>query len=315
MPDENYTLSKIALLYYVEDLNQREIAERMNMSIAAVSRAITRARERGFVEIRIHSPEQTYPSLEREIEKQYGLRDCIVLPALGDMQTTYRSMARAVETLFLRHLPPGGLLGVSWGETLKAVGDETHDVHRLGADTIPILGGMGTIETGIYPNTIARTFGERLGGNSFLVNTPAIVDDRATRNALLSDSNFQSVAEKWRHLDLVILSVSATDPEASAFRHGVLSETDREALDRDGVRCMTNFVLLDGAGHVVRNEVSERLIHCPLETLLEVPVRLVVAGGLAKAQALQIALRAGVPNLLVVDEDLAAALVDQRAVP
>ncbi|MFW5729842.1 MAG: sugar-binding transcriptional regulator, partial [Spirochaetota bacterium] len=215
VPNESYTLSKIALLYYVEDLNQREIAERMNMSIAAVSRAITRARERGLVEIRIHSPEQTYPGLEREIEKRYGLRDCIVVPTLGEVQATYRSMARAVETLFVRHLPQKGLLGVSWGETLKAVGDEIRTVNRLAVDTVPILGGMGTIETGIYPNTIARRLAERLGGNSFLVNTPAIVDDRATRDALLSDSNFQSVAEKWRHLRGVVLSVSAIDPDAS----------------------------------------------------------------------------------------------------
>ncbi len=312
MPDENYTLSKIALLYYVEDLNQREIAERMNMSIAAVSRAITRARDRGFVEIRIHSPEQTYPGVEREIEKRYGLRDCIVVPTLGDVQATYRSMARAVETLFLRHLPPEGLLGVSWGETLKAVGDELHDVNRLAVDTVPILGGMGTIETGIYPNTIARRLAARLGGDSFLVNTPAIVDDQATRNALLSDSNFQSVAEKWRHLDAVALSVSAIDPEASAFRHGVLSASDRQVLARDGVRCMTNFVLLDADGRCVTNEVSERLIHCPLDTLIQVPVRLVIAGGVTKAEALRVALRAGVPNLLVVDEDLAGTLVDTK---
>jgi DNA-binding transcriptional regulator LsrR (DeoR family) len=107
VPDENYTLSKIALLYYVEDLNQREIAERMNMSIAAVSRAITRARERGFVEIRIHSPDQTYPSLEREIEKRYDIRDCIVVPALGDAVRAPPTSGRIVGGELGRNLEGG----------------------------------------------------------------------------------------------------------------------------------------------------------------------------------------------------------------
>ena len=53
--EELKLLSKIARLYYLEDLNQQEIAEKLNISRTKVSRYLTKARKEKVVEIRINS--------------------------------------------------------------------------------------------------------------------------------------------------------------------------------------------------------------------------------------------------------------------
>jgi deoxyribonucleoside regulator len=45
-----------SILYYYMDYNQREIAERMNVSTMTVSRLLENARESGIVEFKINTP-------------------------------------------------------------------------------------------------------------------------------------------------------------------------------------------------------------------------------------------------------------------
>ena len=57
-PPENGLLlpAELARLYYVKNLTQQHIAERMGVSRSKVSRMLREARSSGLVEIRIHSP-------------------------------------------------------------------------------------------------------------------------------------------------------------------------------------------------------------------------------------------------------------------
>ncbi len=71
-------LSKIARLYYLEDMNQSEIAERFNINRVKVSRYLKKARERNIVDIKINYPRESYHELEREIESRYNLKECII---------------------------------------------------------------------------------------------------------------------------------------------------------------------------------------------------------------------------------------------
>ena len=166
-------LAKIARLYHLEDVGQREIAERLNVSTASVSRALARARDLGIVHISIdESSTASHAGLEIAMEQRFGLRECLLVGRSERLEQTYSDLAEQIGALLSRVLRPGATLGLSWGETLKAVGENLPANTSVRADVVPIIGAMGRIETGVYPNSIARSFAEKLGGNAYLVNTP-----------------------------------------------------------------------------------------------------------------------------------------------
>lgn len=59
-------LCEIAHLYYVEDMNQQEIAKKLNVGRSSIARYLTEAKEQGIVQIRIAEANEAYrvPTLE-----------------------------------------------------------------------------------------------------------------------------------------------------------------------------------------------------------------------------------------------------------
>jgi DNA-binding transcriptional regulator LsrR (DeoR family) len=176
-------LAKVARLYYLEEMSQPEIARRMNVSVATISRALRKARESEIVRISIDESFERMGELELALEKEWGLQECVVVPTYERTESTYLEMAHVLSEILARLLSRGSTIGVSWGETLKAIGEHLRAIPGRDVRVIPIIGAMGMVDTGIYPNSIAREFASRLDGTPYLVNIPAVVDDRgiATR--------------------------------------------------------------------------------------------------------------------------------------
>jgi deoxyribonucleoside regulator len=305
----NGQLIKIAHLYYIENMGQREIAERMNISIASVSRSIAKAKELNIVRISVHGGANDFPELEIEMERTFALRECILVPSFESLELIYRQMAAATADLLGRVLKQGNTLGVSWGETMKAIGEALPHMSVDRVDVVPIIGAMGKIETGIYPNSIARTFAEKLGGNAYLVNTPALVDSVEVRSSLMADSNFRQVLDLWSRLDMAILGVSSLDTESSVYRGGIFSKDELARMRRDRSACASNFILFDADGKVVHTEITDRLVCLPLEDLRRIPNVVLTAAGPAKAEPLKAMLHSGICTTLITDADCARAIL------
>lgn len=301
MLNEHRYLRKIAHLYYVEDLNLRQIADKLNTSIAGVSRALSRAKESGVVRISIDSDPDSYHELEAEMERRFGLNECRVTASAERPEAQYREFAQVLSELLPRLLPRGGLLGTSWGETLKAMSEHLMGTESVRADVVPIIGAMGTIETGIFPNSIARSFADRLGGKAYLVNTPAVLDTAETAARLMADSTFGAVRELWNRLDAVILGASALDESTSVFRGGIFNRDDLEAMRAAGGVAAANFLVMDDDGRIVQHPPADRIVCIPPDTLRRVRRVIVAAGGPHKAEALSAVLRSELVHVCITD--------------
>jgi DNA-binding transcriptional regulator LsrR (DeoR family) len=302
-------LSKIAQLYYIENIGQREIAGRMNISIASVSRALVKAKDLDIVRITINTGASDFSQLEIEMENRFSLRECMLVPSFERIERVYDQMAVVAAELLGRVLKQGNTLGVSWGETMKAIGESLPGISISRVDVVPIVGAMGKIETGIYPNSIARTFAEHLGGNAYLVNTPALVDSAETRQSLLADSNFQQVSDLWRRLDMAILGVSNLDIESSAYRGGIFNAAELARMKKAGGVCASNFIIFDAEGRVVDTPISDRIVCLPLPDMKKVRNVVLTAAGPSKVEPLLAMLRSGIATALITDEDCARAIL------
>jgi DNA-binding transcriptional regulator LsrR (DeoR family) len=98
----------------------------MNVSVASVSRALTKARELGIVRISIQSDPDDFAQLEIELEQAFGLRECLLVPSSEQIDTCTR-----------RWREPGRILGGSKEDTLglswKPSGRQRQ--HARGADS------------------------------------------------------------------------------------------------------------------------------------------------------------------------------------
>mgnify|MGYP001604329979 CR=1 FL=1 len=77
--DELRLMTKVARMYYEENIRQSDIAKQLGLSQATISRLFNRAREEGIVRITVNTPKGIYVDLEKELMVRYGLRDAIVV--------------------------------------------------------------------------------------------------------------------------------------------------------------------------------------------------------------------------------------------
>ena len=108
------------------------------------------------------------------------------------------------------------------------------------------------------------------------------------------------ILEEGRNVDVAVFTIGAISNEVISLNLGHLGEKEVDTL------------LHRAVGDALSHFFTESGQVAILEHLRTRPVRLVVAGGNVKMRALDTALRMGIATHLVVDQDLAAALLDMR---
>ena len=167
-------LAEVARLYYVRELTQQQIAQRLGLSRFKVLRLLEQARSEGVVRFEIDEPVPVRDDLSRRLEERYGLETAIVVD---------RRIADAAAAVLPRLLSPADVLGVAWGETLAAVAERLPPL----ASAIPVVQICGAID-GIVPGTgpteLAARFAAKTGGPFHPLQAPAVADAQALRRAV-----------------------------------------------------------------------------------------------------------------------------------
>ena len=113
---------RAANLYYMEGCSQKEIAERLAVSVPTVSRLLKRAKEEGLISFVIPSPYRECLALETQLRESYGLEEVIVVPPDPEGDRDPMAVKRAVALEGARYIQrvirPHDILGVAWGGTM-----------------------------------------------------------------------------------------------------------------------------------------------------------------------------------------------------
>ena len=166
-------MAEVARLYYVRDLTQQDIADRLGVSRFKVLRLLEQARAEGVVRFEIDEPAPVDDELSRALEERYGLATALVA---DDVST-------AAATLLPRLLRADDVLGVAWGETLAAI------ARRLAppGPGVPVVQACGAIEglaPGTGPTELAARYAAWSGGAFHPLEAPAVADAAALRRAV-----------------------------------------------------------------------------------------------------------------------------------
>jgi len=299
-------LTRIAGLYYIENQTQQQIAERLNISRTKVSRYLDKARKEKIVEIKINLRKDDYSNLENSIEKKFNIRECIVVPTYENIEETLKAMAGPLNDLLERILENGSSLGIGWGNSLKGISDYIDVSGKSGIKVIPIIGGLGKTGTGVHTNSVARNIADRLGGVSYMIHSPAVLDTKEIREVVEKDSNISQIIKLTETIDTAMVGLSDIGSGSTLIKTGSFSPEEFKYLESLGVVGDVNLIFIDENGRPVPNKIDERTVRISPERLKKVKKVIGVAFGRRKLKVILGALRGGFLNILFTDEETAS---------
>ena len=294
-----HLLLTVANLYYLQNRTQAQIAERLKISRPHISRLLKRARQEGIVTISIRSPFEHSPARTGELVSLFPLRDAVVVPS-GEAAAA--RVAEAAAAYLSSRLPRDGVLGVSWGRTVRLVADNLSRGSHRSIEVVPLVGGMGSVGDEIHANEIARRAAARLGGRYYVLNAPALAETSRAQGALVRDPAVRDILGRAKRADVALVGIGGIVPGSTLVKSGYLQPDHLRRLKAAGAvgDICSRYFCLDGS--LCPASLDSRVVGIELQDLRRVPWVVAVAVGGEKAAAILGALRGRYVNVLVTDE-------------
>ncbi|MFN8564871.1 MAG: sugar-binding transcriptional regulator [Anaerolineae bacterium] len=313
--EELRLMAKVANLYYMENLKQTEIAQRLELSQAGVSRLLKRALDDKIVRITVSTPIGYYPELEEQIRARYHLRDVIVVDNSDENGQLLRNLGAAAAYYLETTVREDEVIGISsWSETLLAMANAMQPLNRMSnTRVIQILGGVGNPNAEAHATQLTRKIAGLVNGRPIMLPAPGIVGSSDSRDILLSDPYIQDTLNQFEDVTLALVGVGGIEPSRFLAQSGnVYSTEELEALREQGAVGDVCLRFFDADGQSVASTLDKRVIGMSLEQLKRVRRTVGVAGGERKTAAIRGALLGGWIHVLVTDHATAEELAMRK---
>jgi DNA-binding transcriptional regulator LsrR (DeoR family) len=305
-------LARVASLYYEEGLNQHAIAAQLGYSRAHVSRLLSEALREGIVEIHVQHPAQRALTLESRLQESFKLRKVRVLRGENiSYQQMLRRLGRVAARVLLEEIKPRSILGISWGTALYEVASALEPVDLPEVKVVQLIGSATSRDHQVDGPGLARMLAQRFSAEYFTLAAPWLVADRKVRDALMVERRMSEVLDLARQADIALVGIGSIDPALSSLVRagylGLAEIQDLMSLGAVGDVCGHHF---DLCGNLMDIPIAGYAIGIEAEIIRRIPAVIGVAGGPAKAPAVLGALRAGLINCLVTDDDAARGVLE-----
>jgi DNA-binding transcriptional regulator LsrR (DeoR family) len=308
--DDFERLARIAHRYWVDGRTQEEIAREFGLSRPTVQRALERARWSGVVSIHVQAPPWLNLDLEARLRETFRLADAIVAQRRADPQSQREVVARGAADFLERRLRDGVVVAVGHGRDAGEVPRFFRPRHRLDCEFVSAMGGSPRVDTPTNPNEICQALAAASGGRARSLYAPAYVEDADVRDRFLRQDAIAHALRAGAAADVALVGIGSVDDDCTMVRSGCLSVDEMRRLrDRGAVGdILGNYVDIDG--RVIASPHSGRLIALSIDDLRRIETVVAVVSEVEKPRAILGVLRAGVVDVLVVDEGNARTLLD-----
>ena len=277
-----------------------------------ISRMLTEARETGIVEIRIHRPTQSDPDLESALKERFRLMEVVVITTRHHRgEGLVRALGSAGARVLERHLGPEKVLGLAWGTSISATVDAFEAIEPIPVSVVQLVGAMGARIMEYDGHDLVSRMAEKLGGEAYYLNAPYLCDTAEIADSLLSSVGIRETIAVGKRTDVALLGIGTTVPEFSSFYlAGYITRLELDDMRQAGSVGDVCGLHFDINGQPAFTDFSDRLVSIRRPDLLAAPVRLGVAGGEGKADAILGALRGKYINVLVIDSGAAKRVLE-----
>lgn len=308
--DEHELLARIAHRSYVDSRTQEEIGQEFGLSRPKVQRLLERARASGVVEIHIEAPPGLNLDLEAHLKDAFGLTDAIVSPDRPDTESQREGVARNAAKYLERRLRSGDVVAVSHGRDTGEVPRFFRPAGALDVVFVSAMGGSPRVDTPTNPNEICRALAEKCGGRAESLYAPAYVENAEMRDRLLEQEAVAATLDIAARANVALIGIGGTDDACTMVRSGCLSLDEIARLRQQGAvgDVLGNYVDVHGA--LIAAPHSDRVIALSIDDVRRIGTVIAVACEPEKTLGILGALRAGIVDVLIVDEANAITVLD-----
>jgi DNA-binding transcriptional regulator LsrR (DeoR family) len=293
---------------------QTDIAKKLGLSQARVSRLLSTAEEKGIVRRIVVPPAGLFSELERSVEEKFGLSQVHIVDSAGESEAELTdSLGMALASVF--HLMPieGKSVGfTSWSRSLRSFVYSLSPFPRVGASKIvEMLGGVGQPSLQHLATSATEIFAKLTNSEPVFLRVPGVVSSVLMKQALLEgDSHARQALAEFDQLDIALVGIGNADAAAHIQQDSnFFSDEQFEAAQRAGAVGEINLRFIDQQGNPVATELDELVVGVSLEQLRKIDLRIGVSGGKSKLQATLAVARGKWVDVLVTDSDTATYLL------
>jgi len=300
---------EISYLYYNEKKTQEEIASLLGISRFKVGRILKKAIQEGIVSITINDPMSNLIEMEIELTKRYGLKKTVVLRTVTyNGETLFDQIGKAGALYLSRIVTEYKILGVTWGRTLRHVINNMDAMDAGDLTIIQLSGGMGSIE-GTDTNMLTMMLGQKLGAKPLFLQSPVVVKDKHTQEALLQEKSVAEILHIARKTDLSLVGIGLLGRQGLLWQSGMMEEGDYKVLQDAGAVGAICGRCYDINGDPCFSDWDDRVIGLTLEELKRIKHKVGIAFGMEKLNGIIGALNGRYLDVLITDEDVAGRLL------
>ncbi|MGI6432697.1 MAG: sugar-binding transcriptional regulator [Sphaerochaetaceae bacterium] len=307
--DRDFFIS-IARRYFFDEKSQQQIAQEFGISRPTVSNILKKCKELGIVQIKI---EDNYPyatSAGDALVKAFPLQQALITPTNG-ADTLKKDVGLVGAQYSAQLLQTYKKIGIAWGTSLY------HMVHQLPTAQVPdaqivqLMGGFGTSSVQYDGSDLAREFSKRVFGKYYPLQCPVLVKDEVVKKLFLKEPAIADTLKMTKNLEVAFVGISSNSPDQSAMvRAGFLSEEEALEIQAAGAVGHVCGYSFDSLGNMLDISYNRRIIGIEFADFLSIPVRVGIAYGQQKAQAIKASLQGGHLTTLITDEKTAYHILD-----
>lgn len=300
----------VAKLYYESDMSQQQIAKTLELSRPTVSRLLQYAKDQGFVEIRIHDPEESLAVLEGRLQERFQL-DAVRVAAspLADSAEQKKAMGKAAAEYLASIVKDNDIIGVGWGSTIFEMSNFLPLKPLQNAVVVQLKGGISLNSNKTYAYEILNQCSQAFNSQGYYLPLPVMFDTVQVKQIVEQDKFIKKILDLGKQANIAVFTVGPATDMSSIFHLGYyINDREQAYIEENAVGDVVSR-FYDVHGNICDESIDARTVGIELKDLKAKDKRILVAGGSHKIKAIRAALQGKFANSLVTDQYTAKALL------
>jgi DNA-binding transcriptional regulator LsrR (DeoR family) len=306
--DAQHLVARVAWYYYIGNMTQQEIADRVGLTRIRVNKIIGQARAEGAVQIEIRLPLASCVALEEELRTRWGLKEVVVVPTIREEEEQKRVIGEAAGSLLEGLLRDGQTVGVGWGKTLGTAVRRLTPRRFARSRVVSIMGGL-TRGSGNNTFEVANELARVLGTECHYIPSLLYYPDDESYTSLLAHPPLVGVLDEARRADVALVSCGDLSGRSQLFSAVSLTPTEIDEIKARGAVGELLGTFLDADGRTVEHPLNARVMALRPDELSRIRTSILASGDTYKLPIIRAILRAKLVNHLVTDEAVAEGLL------
>jgi DNA-binding transcriptional regulator LsrR (DeoR family) len=302
---------EVAWLHHELGLDQQEIGHRFGVSRSTISRALSEALERGIVQVTVTEAPPLAGRLTSALRHRYAISAHVGQRVDGE--TSMHAVARETARLLERIVASGHVsIAASWGRTLALA---AHMLRPRAIQDLTIVDAVGHArgEELAPAIDVTNTLAAALSTTVTHLHAPAFAGSIEALAGLIVKPRVRRALRLARAADVILVSVGVVGDASLLRQEGLITAEVMADLVRRGAEGEILGQYYDRSGRRVEAP-SLSAVGLTLDDLRQGHRVIAAAGGAHKAASLRAAIAGGIVDEIVVDDELAIALLAEAPV-